>query len=61
MRQQIFEEALEKAREELVRGLIENDVTKASGKALRLLNRAAREPDDTIQALINEAIQGKRP
>ena len=61
MRQQIFEQAIEEAREELVRGLIEQDITKACGKALRLLNRAAREPDDTIQSLINEAIQGKRP
>lgn len=61
MRQQLLEEALNTAREELVRGLVENDVTKACGKALRLINRASREPDDTIQALINEAIQGKRP
>ncbi len=61
MRQQIFEEAIEQAREELVRGLIEQDLTKACGKVLRLLNRVSRTPDDTIQALINEAIQGKRP
>lgn len=59
MRQQIFEEAIELAKEELTRGLIENDVRKACGLALRLLNRASREPDYSLQSLINDAIQGK--